>query len=98
MKRALKALERERMEREARVHAVFSALWADPKYVRLHERKDRLNRALTQRLNAPHLPLSDADLRRGFHSLESLRAAFHRANQRIIKRENAALAAAGLTP
>jgi hypothetical protein len=61
---------------------VFKALWADPKYLSLHARKDRI---------AIDLRWAQAN---GRPEAASLAAAFARAAKRITRYEDAALGAA----
>lgn len=85
-KRERAKLEREQRARmEARM-AVFGQLWRDPAYVKLSERLDHLNRLVTQ-----------AELYRP-ETVDMAMARFKRLHRKIQRIENAALAAAGLTP
>jgi hypothetical protein len=88
-KRFFRELERARAERQAKRDAVYVALWADPKYVRAHERKDHYNRDLSTVLAYPshYTALDIARARRRFKA--SLRA--------IYAMERAAFERAGLT-
>lgn len=81
--RALKQLESERAARQAPRDAVYRQLWEDPKYKRLHDRKTVLFQALRW---AKPADVAAAERR------------YAACLKRICAYENAALAAAGLTP
>ena len=84
-----KAARRRELESSARAanaprEAVFVALWNDPKYVELHERKDRAGRAW-----------NEADARKESDAPKRLRA-FESAIGAITSYEREAFEAAGL--
>jgi hypothetical protein len=85
-KRELKALAKERAEKEAKAHAVYSALWATPRYAALHELKSRIFRAWR------HAEYVERDQRKA----SMIDARYRRVVRRIHRCECRAFTAAGL--
>lgn len=89
-KRALKALERERAERQAKRDAVWRALWADKVYCRVHARMQRWNERISECLAYPRLHTAE--------DLANARLRFKLASRMMHRLEHAALERAGLNP
>lgn len=85
-KRELKALAAERAAKEARAHAVYSALWATPRYAALHELKSRVFR------DWRHAEYVERDQRKA----SMIDARYRRIMRRILGIESAAFAKAGM--
>lgn len=66
---------------------MFAALWKTPAYVKLNDRLQALNRAVSMAITYPHL-----------YDESKARARFTRLHRRIQRIEAAALQAAGFTP
>jgi len=79
-------IAREQADVRAKRVAVYEKLWADPLYVRRHNRKDAYNRALS--MAECYGPADPVELAR-------LTARFKAANRRVLRMEQAALEAAG---
>lgn len=82
-KRELRKLEAEQAARHAARCAVYAALWADPRYVRMKERLDHLNRAVS------------LAIRMAFGDVETATRRFRRYHRRLQAIERAAMARAG---
>jgi hypothetical protein len=86
-KRERAKLEREQAARMEARSAVFAELWKQASYVKLNDRLQALNRAVSFAITYPQL----ADETQA-------RARFRRLHRKIQKIEGAALKAAGFTP
>lgn len=90
MKRALRALERERAERQAKRDAVWKALWADKLYCRVHARMERWNKRVSECEAYPRVYSAD--------DLANAKRRFKAASRMLHRLEHGALERAGLNP